>query len=233
MAKLRLPESLRRNLIALATASTEQVDQLHETLSTLTPILTPEEIPEQIASKLNLWNGEEARRAVKGILGLSAFRAQSGQKLESLTSDLISALQADTGVEETSPEEKTKLILSSAQEPEFRNVLLRLFSIVALDVTAKALGVLTDNQRSFVSGRVLSDIRPIFQDEISAGPMAGVIVHSLKLEYMESNQLQEFFVSLDSKDLQFMLDLIQRAIKKDVAMRALLEKAQVQFLENR
>ena len=168
MARLTIPRGVRKSLVALATVSSEQTEQLIETLSSLSPNLSPEEIPEQLASKLTQWDSDQARETIQAILGLCALRAQTGQKPETLVADVILTLKRDTGLEDSSTDGKAVVVLAPENEERLRNSLLRLFSITVLDVTAKALGVLTDNQRSFVSARILSDMRPIFKDDISA-----------------------------------------------------------------
>ncbi len=48
---------------------------------------------------------------------------------------------------------------------------------------------------------------------------------------MENGERREFFVALDSKDVRSMLTLLDRAQKKDTALRALVATSKLPFLE--
>lgn len=50
----------------------------------------------------------------------------------------------------------------------------------ALSASAKAVGLLNDNPRNYLFGRVLTDMRPVFGVSVEEEPIAMAIVHTLK-----------------------------------------------------
>jgi hypothetical protein len=77
----------------------------------------------------------------------------------------------------------------------------------------------------------LSDIRPVFSEDIQSRPTGAVLVHSLKIEFMESGERKQFFVALDSSDLELMSEVLSRAKQKDLVLRKILADSDMQLLE--
>ena len=95
-----------------------------------------------------------------------------------------------------------------------------------LYLSAKANGVIGEQERLFCEARILSDCRPIFDRRPSDGPIALAIVHTLKISYHRGGaDLEEFFVALDTEDLQTLKSVILRAEEKQAALRIFAEKA--------
>jgi hypothetical protein len=191
--------------------------------------LSPGDVPERLASELGKWDREKATVAIKAVVGLAAFRAQSGESPEKVVSDVLAAAKSADPDDDKQDEEW----LSEEGEAHLRDALVKLLSTKQLDVAAKAVGVLNDNQRSFIVARVLSDIRPVFQDDVVKGPAAAVLVHSLKVEFLESGRPKEFFVTLDGQDLRSLLKIVQRALEKDHQLQKLLAKLNIPYLEHK
>jgi hypothetical protein len=227
VASLRLPDRLRKNLISLSAASDEAVEELHQRLAKLSPDIVGEEFPERITSTLKKWEPENAKGVVTALIGLCAFRSNFNISVEKATTDVLASLVRPPDRTEKAPEGIT---LQVEHRDKLRDRLIRFLSLSAFDVSAKALGVLTDHQKAYVSGRILSEIRPVFSDD-GTTPAAAVIAHSLKIEFMESGESQEVFIALDAKDLQSMMEILQRAQRKDQALRKLLSAANLPYLE--
>ena len=227
MASLHLPERLRKNLLALSAATEEAAEELYQRLSALNPELEAENIPDRIAEQLTHWEKDQARGVVTSLFSLYAFRSTLGKPLNVVLNDVLQTLQRPVDADAKPSQEAT--FTPEALE-KLRARLGRLLNLEALGLTAKALGVLTDHQRAYISARILSDIRAVFHEDISKGPAAAVIVHSLKIEFMENFERQECFFALDSKDLQTLTDVLERAKTKDVALRKILVTSNLPFL---
>lgn len=85
----------------------------------------------------------------------------------------------------------------------------------SLTKTMKSLNLLTENAHLFRQSSIMTDIRLLFNDELETAPGCGVILHQLKIEYSENNELKSFFVSMDLDDIKIMTDVLRRAIKKE------------------
>ena len=127
------------------------------------------------------------------------------------------------------------LSVPDAEWDDFRRYLTDLFAnAAALAITAKASEIRWENERivCMPGCRLLSDMRPIFADKVSDQPGAVIVLHTLKLAYHSAaDDVQEFYVTMDSDDLFLMHEIIERAIEKDQSLRTLLERAGLACLE--
>jgi hypothetical protein len=84
-----------------------------------------------------------------------------------------------------------------------------------LRVSAKAATLLFDEERGFSNARVITDVRPVFGDDISSPDIsAAFIIHSLRISYRGRSENSEFFVSMSTKDLRDLRKVIDRALDK-------------------
>jgi hypothetical protein len=115
---------------------------------------------------------------------------------------------------------------------------LRKFLIAALSLersvgtAAKAGPVLTQHERIFGGARILTDLRPIYHHDVSEKPDAAVIIHMLSITQRDNygNHSDEYF-ALDSNDLIVMREVIERAMKKESALKGIMENSGVTVLD--
>ena len=123
--------------------------------------------------------------------------------------------------------------MEQSHRPAFEELFQRLLRIPAIETTGKALNVLLDNQYVFRSARTLSEIRPIFSED-GLDPTAAVLLHQLKIEYTEGPRRanrKEVFIAMDYDDLEYLKDVIERALVKHSRMKSLIPKLGIQLLE--
>ncbi|MBX9670699.1 MAG: hypothetical protein K2X93_24070 [Candidatus Obscuribacterales bacterium] len=129
-------------------------------------------------------------------------------------------------------EEKSKGSYSIEQSKRFREALTEFFSAKSsLGLSAKANLLLTNNERNFLRVRIISDLRPIFDEDTVNEPIASVISHTLKIEYSEAGARKEFFVALDTSELTELKQAIERAELKTSELRKILKKAEIACVE--
>lgn len=94
----------------------------------------------------------------------------------------------------------------------------------SLAISAKASELRTEHQRVICvdNCRVLTDLRPVFLENVKQSPKAIILQHILKLAYHDdsSREPKEFFVALDGEDLRRLKSLIERAITKENSLRS-------------
>lgn len=128
----------------------------------------------------------------------------------------------------TKPEDET-----DAMWARFRPFLA---ATLALDDTlgtaAKAGPVMTDHERIFDDARILTDARLIFHADLSEKPNAGIIVHMLRIVTRDifGHREPQFF-ALDSNDVRFLRQLLDRAIKKEETLKGVLSSTQIEVIE--
>jgi hypothetical protein len=89
---------------------------------------------------------------------------------------------------------------------------------------AKALDLRNAYERILLTSRVVSDIRPIFDDETADSFEAAVVNHTLQLKYSDGARDHELHIAVDVDDLKRLREQIDRALKKEIAAREFLEK---------
>ena len=112
-----------------------------------------------------------------------------------------------------------------------QNRLSKIFDLrKALSITTKAMDVLTDEERIFYSAKILTDVRPIFNEEGNSID-AAIIVHNLKIHFGQDQDHKDFYVALDTSDIEVLRDVLDRADEKAKCLQSLLERAKVSYLD--
>jgi len=154
---------------------------------------------------------------------IDKFAGVSPNELQAIVQSLVSIggifENANYNIDEfTSDFSRSFLISQSDVKSEEGEVLKSRLSILLsnfnnLSITIKGEDLLTDNQKNFRDARIISDVRLLFNNDLSSNNNA-VIVHNLKIHYYENRNLKDFFVALDLYDLRKMKSIIDRAIEK-------------------
>lgn len=116
---------------------------------------------------------------------------------------------------------------------KFRKLLMVAMSLnETVGAAAKAGPVLTEHERIFEDARILTDIRPIFHPDVSEKPNAAVLVHMLRItsrDILGNRRAQ--YVALDSNDVRFMKQIMDRAIKKEETLKGAMKSSGVNIIE--
>ena len=89
---------------------------------------------------------------------------------------------------------------------------------------SKALAIVEEEERIFMDSRIISDLRPVFEDDPSAAPVCTLVTHHLKIDYLEKGGSLEFYVAMDRRDLERLKCVVDRAIRKERTLRQLAER---------
>ena len=99
-----------------------------------------------------------------------------------------------------------------------------------LEVTMKSMGVMVDQPRVFLHAKILTDIRPVFSKEADSVD-AAVIVHNLRIHFGGDSEHKDFYVALDTSDIQSLREVLERADEKAKCLERLLKKTGVAYLD--
>lgn len=123
-------------------------------------------------------------------------------------------------------------LATSDRIAKFRPSLERLVRSEALSMSAKARALLTDGN-SYCGARVLTDVRPVFPTEGVDAPRAALIVHHLTLTYhANAAETQDTVISLDSGDINDLMNVLERAKAKQQKLEALLRETKLPYLDS-
>ena len=204
-----------KGLIKLASISDESYQELLTVLQGTAPSqFLPGEVGDLSAMVKSIPAGE-TEAIIVAIVGSAIGRAGAGQTIE----DLVKAIGEDL-------RRNAELELPERAIRRFQRRAATLFKIDAIRIGAKAFELQLENVNNYDGVRVLTDIRPIFEDNPTERPKGFILIHTLKINYSTTTgEDSEFYVSLNTKDLQMLIDALKRAKTKAQSARALLESS--------
>jgi len=124
-----------------------------------------------------------------------------------------------------------ELKVPSEDREVFIDSLTRILGAEYVNVTSKAMNVLTEYERTLHDARVMTDIRPVFGEDAARGPVAATIAHTLRLTYHERQRLQDFYIGLDTGDVKTLLEVLKRAEIKAASLRSFLSTTSLPHIE--
>ncbi len=192
------------------------MSSLKEALKRASPRLVLPELIEQIASSVP-FSEEDASKVISVLASFYSLKVEKRLTFGKFFDELLEALK-QTGNKD--------LQLSGEHASEFRKHLEELLSLdESLGVTTRALGVMVEHEHVWQSGRVLTDLRPVFGLDATEAPKAAVPIHNLRIAYRDAGQsVKEFFVALDTEDLDQLRGILERAVNKEASLRQLADK---------
>lgn len=120
-------------------------------------------------------------------------------------------------------------------EEERQALMQRLAALLeaeAIERAAKATNVISEHERVFTDARIVTDVRPFFEDEPDSPPVGAGIVEMLKIDYLAPDGSDaSFYVALDHRDLGKLKEVVDRALAKTVTLRRWMENTGVTYWE--
>jgi hypothetical protein len=127
----------------------------------------------------------------------------------------------------------TSLRLSPKDSETLQARLLELLSIDSLYAIARAARLSLENEHSFTEARVVTDIRPVFdQERPEAPPTGAIVVHTLRITYVsDNNEIKNFFVALDTNEVRELLKHLERADLKAESIKKILDATEMDYID--
>ena len=145
-----------------------------------------------VAEKIDTLAASDVEEMVPALLHIHSIRDVSGLPVSDLAE----------GIARRMDEAPSEEIRSSPKAGEaFQARLAELLGIDSLRIIARAAGLLFEHEHSATQTRIVTDIRPIFEQENpQAPPVGAMVVHTLRISYLTDGEEKSFFVSLDATD---------------------------------
>lgn len=117
-------------------------------------------------------------------------------------------------------------IIESSLQNKLEKHLYAFLRSKQLFYASKVNGLLTEYGNLFLRARIVTDIRPVFGIRPEEAPEAGVIIHNLHIHYQAHSEgdHKDFYIALDSKDIQILKAALERAEAKEKSLQQLYEK---------
>lgn len=210
MAKFHIPDSLLSGFEKIARLNDDQVNLILQGIQNS----SFGEGLDKLSTNLNQQNTsltiDEFKSILSSIYSIMKIDEWGDDKSEK---ERIFSNFIDSVVEESNGNTINKDRLS---------VILKKFMILKDSVgeTLKGYELLTENEKNYRSSRAITDVRFIFKDDVDqTRPNKAVIVHRLKLDYLERGTTKSIYFALDNNDIQDLIKTLQRAISKEKLLR--------------
>ncbi|MFW5886139.1 MAG: hypothetical protein ACOCUL_00140 [Bacteroidota bacterium] len=207
MTKFQIPEAFLPGFMELSKLSPEDAEKIGILLNQIPVGATIQDFRETF-TEAGL--PENIQVTAETVFSMGALLA--GETENDLT-------ELATGLSKAFQEKNQGKITNEEAQQLKRNLLIILKNGDNLKKTYKAYQLFSENARIYRNSRVMTDIRLLFNDELDSNPRSGLILHQLKIEYVENEKPKSFFVSLDREDLVSLSENFQRALKKEESIK--------------
>ena len=222
MSKITLPKQSYEALQDLIHLEESSFAALLHALSTVKPILSARKFCIQVAAMFAKPEQEKTKRMVDELLTIAITRDAANGSPEEIA-EIVSNAVRDGDAEEFS--------ISDGDEKILRERITRVFAEApTLSLITKAQDVLTEHHHVFYSARILTDVRPVFAESGETVDAVG-LVHNLTIHFGRGTDHDDFYVALDTGDIQTLRETLDRAEAKSRALQALIQQTRVSYLE--
>jgi len=211
MATLRLSSKAEEGLRALTSLREDELRDVAAALTELLPVklAVQDDIADVISAARPDDNDAQVELLSSAVFGLHFMRAAEQRSKDEWAADIAQTLS------------------EGGEEPQIAALRAKLTIILAvptLQAAAKAWSLLDDHDKVYAGCKVITDIRPIFGDEIGAPLLGSLICHTLKLTTRTNDTAESSFVVCDNEDIQALIKNLQRALDKSAFLRRLIRE---------
>lgn len=222
MSRLRIPDRFKTALRQISSLTNEAMDSVVATLSKMPPSLYDGKAAQRLRPAVVGMPSEEVTTLLDAVISLYMAMSNGGRNVSEILGDVIESIN------ETQQDESPHQVLN---EEAFRVRLTRLLSIPAVEVCAKATELQAEYPKILTSARVVTDVRPIFAQDLAANPSA-LIIHNLKIEFLESGKISEVYFALDASDLDLLIKTLERAKRKQTSLESFLDAKEMPLISS-
>ncbi|MGI9105098.1 MAG: hypothetical protein ACR2G4_02490 [Pyrinomonadaceae bacterium] len=224
MASLRIPNKHLSGLAKLLSMPEDTAVELTSALENAPVSFDPRQVLKTAVSGVTGISPADAASIKEALISLLLLRARSDESQTDVIDELSAAIQESDAEELQLPDE----VRANAKKR-----LSMFLGIPSLLVSSKAVSVRLENDKLFSKARVVSDIRPIFGENVKESPKAAIILHQLGIHYFQDGDHKEFFVAMDTDEVQELISSLERAKAKAESLEAVLAAANLPHLKDK
>ena len=224
MASLSIPQQVASGLTKIALLPEGAFQELLGALESIPLKIKQHGIFDDSSLNLKTIPTDDMKEIKEALFPLVAGQGTSTTPVSDYVDSIADSLKE-------SDEEGVEWAHSEETLSRFKERLALLLSIKSLRLVGKARNILFRNAQTFTSARIVSDIRPVFGEEVEELPVAAVIVHMLNIVYYCSGERQELAIALDTTDIQLLMDTLNRAEKKTKSLESIIASTNMTYIE--
>jgi uncharacterized protein (DUF1697 family) len=213
MTTFKIPTTFVPGFQKLIELSEEEVKQIAGVVKTIPVGTGPTTFQEQLSQKLELTG---LNPVATTIFSFGSLLYGHKDENDQLAEKLAESFGETTDLKEDELNDltgKLKIILSHSEN---------------LKISFKAFDLLSENSAIFRDCKIVSDIRLLFQDDLSEKNKNAIVIHQLGIEFQEDDEVKKSFYSFSRSELEKLKAQIERAIEKEESIRQ--NFANIEFL---
>lgn len=213
MPSIRIPPPHKGPLVLIATMGSARFDSLKSCLRHRDGDLSRQSVVKQIETATNI---TKADRLVDALAGAWAFANRAGHTYEQ-----AAGIIAGSDVLKLSDNETSALAYR----------LSILFQSPVLSLLAHAISLAEEEEYSYCTLRILSDLRPMFSQDEDTEPVAALVRHTMKFSVHVEGRIESIVISVDDKALGDIRAGVERAMNKAQTLRQIAHKAGLRIVD--
>jgi hypothetical protein len=210
--KLAIPKSQKEGFKQFISLPDDKWRSLLQALEAAGPTISARALAKDVSQKVDL-SADQLRQVIVIAGSLYVTRDQRGVGVKEFAEAVV----------EEAVQEGLVGRGDSAAASKLEERISRLLSLDrSLGVSAKATQLLFSHKNPLLTARIFTDIRPVFTGDENPTPRAAVLVHTLELVTNTDGRQLSHYIALDSTDLQTLKRVVDRAIHKEISLKAIM-----------
>lgn len=203
MAKISIPDEVREGFVII---SEMKINDLNALAEILVGIDAGEKM-DDVVLRLSEVFDSKSRILLKTIVSFVGLLEKDDSTAQEVSENL-----AESFFENNPDEKEGKTLL-------INNLNVILSNIDSLNKNLNSRRSTYDNESLLRSSKLITDLRILFQDDLSDKNRDAIIIHKLHIEYENNFSDKQLYFTLDLKDLNRLKSEIEKAIEKDQIIR--------------
>jgi hypothetical protein len=183
--------------------------------------LSRSELVASVAGRVKSLTFEDVKSVLDALTSLYRLSTRNHLTPANLSNSIYAAILGEGGN-----------LVAEERSTTFKSRLTDLLSLESL-VALKARELQTDVERSLCEARILTDLRPIFGNDVPNALTSMIIVHTLKLVYHTgpTGEHEEIYIAVDSDDIARLKEMLNRAEGKARTLASKLKASGIESVD--
>lgn len=212
----KIPDNDKSSLRKIISLNEEDAVKLIQIFNEAPVILNVRAFNQNILSKIDFLDDKDAKNLVNTIGSLYQVRLDLDLSIDEFVDEIVEVMNE-------SGDDFRELLDNDIEK--FRERFSKLLNVNALSLRTKTASLIVDHQIVYKSAKIISDIRPVFGDDIEQSPVGASLVHNLKVEYVENDELKYIHFALDDKDIGSLITLFKRTQSKSETLKMFIKSS--------
>jgi len=219
---LAIPKESERGIALIKLLSDSDTNQVSQVFEKSIPPIKYANIVSTLQPILHGLSKEDIENLVDAIYSLYFLRSDSDISVQQFLADLLEAIKESDNKEI----QTTNVAELAILESKFKSLL----TIRPLSALTKAHELRGDFANVFWDAKVISDIRPVWDEDVNVPPDGVVITQTLKLKYGDLEGPRELYLNMNEEDIELLISVLMRAQQKRDTLESLAKESWMKIL---